>query len=112
MTTVASADVTFLVEGVVKVYSRPSCLDATLCSSWLLLYAHKLSQLILLIPSYPLASANTTCCQLLAINGLLCRSLDHLSAPPHHMLGYGDLDLLSGPPHSTPNDPPLRLPSP
>ena len=45
-------------------------------------------------PPTPLAFAHITCCQVLTINGSLCRSLDHLSAPPHYMLGYGDLDLL------------------
>jgi len=64
-------------------------------------------------PTTSLASVNTTCCQVLATNGLLCRSLDHLNASPHHMLGCVDLDLLSGSPRSPPGDPPpLRLPSP
>jgi hypothetical protein len=61
--------------------------------------------LLVWLPSYSLASANTTCCQVLAINVLLRHSLDHLSAPPHHMLGCGDLDLLSGSPRSPPSDP-------
>jgi hypothetical protein len=34
------------------------------------------------------------CCQVLAINGLLCRTLAHLNASPHHMMGCEDLDLL------------------
>jgi hypothetical protein len=69
--------------------------------------------LLVWLPSYPLASTNTTCCQVLAISNLLCRFLDHLSAPPHHMPGCGDLDLISGSPHSPPGDPPpLGLPSP
>ena len=69
--------------------------------------------LLVWLPSYPLAYANTTCCLVLATNNLLCRSLHHLSASPHHMLGGGDLDLLSGSPRSPPgNPPPLRLTSP
>ena len=69
--------------------------------------------LLVWLPCYPLASANTTCCLVLATNGLLCRSLHHLSASPHHMLGGGDLYLLSRSPRSPPADPsPLRLPSP
>ena len=61
-----------------------------------LCFPRLLSPILLLVwqPSIPLASANITCCQVLTINGSLCRSLDHLSAPPHYMLGYGDLDLL------------------
>jgi hypothetical protein len=69
--------------------------------------------LLVWLSSYSLASANTTCCQVLAISVLLRHSLDHLSVSPHHMLGCGDLDLLSGSPRSPPGDPsPLRLPSP
>ena len=45
-----------------------------------------------------LAFAHTTCRHVLAVNGLLCRPLVHLSALSYHMLGYGDLDLLSGSP--------------
>jgi hypothetical protein len=62
--------------------------------------------LLVWLPSYPLASANTTCCQVLAINGLLYRSLYHLSALPRHMLGCGDLDLFFGSPRSPLGDPP------
>ena len=69
--------------------------------------------LLVWLLSYPLAYANTTCCLVLAISGLLYRSLRHLSASPHHMLGGGDLDLLSRSHCSPPGDPPpLRLSSP
>ena len=68
--------------------------------------------LLVWLPSYPLASANTTCCLVLATNGLLCRSLHHLSVLPHHMLGCVDLDLFSESPRSPlGGPPPLRLPS-
>jgi hypothetical protein len=54
--------------------------------------------LVCCLSFYPLATANTTCCQVLAINGLLSRPLNHLSALSHHMLGSGtlisSLDLL------------------
>jgi hypothetical protein len=54
----------------------------------------------------PLASTHTTCCQMLAVNSYLCRSLAHLSASSHHMLGCGDLDLFYGSPRSPPGGPP------
>ena len=107
---VASVDVTLLLEDIdastpafVRALTRPYAL---LCCSLPIL-------LLVWLTSYPLASANTTCSQVLVVHGLLCHSLDHLSASPHHILGCGDLDLLSGSPRSPPRDPPpLRLPSP
>jgi hypothetical protein len=54
----------------------------------------------------PLASVHTTCCQVLAVNSHLCRSLAHLSASSHHMLDCGDIDLFFGSPRSPPGGPP------
>jgi len=107
---VVSVDVTLLLEGIeasIPASVRPPCT--------LVLSSVALLPILLLVwlPSYPLAYANTTCCLVLATNNLLCRSLHHLSASPHHMLGGGDLNLLSGSPRSPPGvPPPLRLPFP
>ena len=88
---VASLDVTSLLEGI-----DLSTL-ASIRSRFVLVFSLvTLPPLaVVLLPSYPLASAITTCCQVLAMNGFLCRSLDHLSVLPHHMLGCGNLDLHS-----------------
>ena len=87
----ASVHVISLLEGIDTSTPIPDRVGATLWSLYLLSHPILLS---VSQPSYHLASANTTCCQVLAINDLFRRPLDHLSAPPHYMLGYGDLDLL------------------
>jgi hypothetical protein len=83
--------------------------DMTSCSPCLLSHPH----LVWVgLPSYPLAFTHTACCQVLAINALVCCPLNLLSTSPHHMLGCEHLDLLSGSPRSPPDGPPpLRLPS-
>jgi hypothetical protein len=86
-----SMDVTLLLEGIDACTSAPVRACRGLVLSLFALPPHLV---IDLVTPYPSAYANTTCCQMLAINGFLCRPLNHLSAPSHHMLGYGDLDLL------------------
>ena len=79
----------------------PSTLGATLCSLRSLSHPHLVIGLTTFLPLG------------FCTHGLLCRSLAHLSASPHHMLGYRILISSSGSPHSPIDDPPtLRLPSP
>ena len=87
---VASVDVTPPLDGI------DASTPASMPPRGLVLSPNALLPILLLVwlPSYPLASANTTYYQVLDINDLLiCRPLDHWSAPPHHMLGCRDLDI-------------------
>ena len=78
----------------------PSTPDATLCSLRSLSHPHHVTGLTTLQPLG------------FCTHGLLCRSLAHLSASPHHMLGRDDLDLLLWISSFSPDGPPpLRLPS-
>jgi len=87
-------DVTFLLEGIDTSTPAPICTRLILC---VFPGCSPIPILLLVwLPSCPLAFVHTACQQVLAVDGLLCHPLVHLSASSHHMLGYGDLDLLSG----------------